>query len=60
MPFKQTLTIEPLSDDALPQITNEEYEPNAGDKYCQFGDSATVAVLDGTVRSMMGVETFFV
>ena len=53
----QTLTIEPLNDDELPQSTNEDYEPNAGDKYSQLGDSATVAVLDGTVRAMMGVVT---
>jgi len=58
MPFKQMLTIEPLNDDEFPQSTNEEYEPNAGDKYCQLGDSATVAVLDGTVRAMIGVDTF--
>ena len=58
MPFKQMLTIEPLNDDELPQSTNGEYEPHAGDKYCQLGDSTTAAVLDGTVRAMMGVETF--
>jgi hypothetical protein len=58
MPFKQMLTIEPLSDDELPQSTNEDYEPNAGDKYSQLGVSATVAVLDGTVQAMIGVKTF--
>ena len=59
MPFKQALAIEPLNDDELPQSTNEDYEPNAGEKYSHLGDSATVAVLDGsTARATMGVETF--
>jgi len=57
MPFKQALAIEPLNDDELPQSTNEDYEPNARDKYSQLGHSTPAAVLDGTVRAMMGVET---
>ena len=57
MPFKHMLTTEPLNDDELPQTTNAYYEPNAGGKCSQLGDSTTAAVLDGTVRAMMGVET---
>jgi hypothetical protein len=56
MPFNHMLAIEPPNDDELFQSTNEDYEPNTGDKHSQLGDSATVAVLDGTVRAMMGVE----
>jgi hypothetical protein len=58
MSFKQMLMIEPLSDNEPPNSTNEDYEPNAGDKYSQLGDSATVAVLDGIARAIVGVETF--
>ena len=50
MSFKQMLVIEDLNDVELPPSTNEDYEPNAADTYSQLGDSATVAVLDGTVR----------
>ncbi|MFM7978897.1 MAG: hypothetical protein ACKPKO_06235, partial [Candidatus Fonsibacter sp.] len=57
MPFKQMLTIEHLNDELL-ESTNEDYAPNAGDKYSQLGDSATVAVLDGAARAMLGLETF--
>ncbi|MFM7987290.1 MAG: hypothetical protein ACKPKO_49050, partial [Candidatus Fonsibacter sp.] len=52
------LAIEHLNDDGLPQPTNEDYEPNAGDQYSQLGDSATVAVLDDIVRANVGVVTF--
>ena len=60
MPCKHMLTIEPLNDDELLQITNDEYAPNAGDKSCQLGDSATVAVLDSTVQASIGLDTFCV
>ena len=58
MAFKHMLTIEHLNDDKLPQSTNAEYEQSTGDKYSQLGDSTTTAVLDGTVRAIVGVETF--
>ena len=60
MPFKQMLVIEHPNNDEHPQATNEDYEPNAGDKYSQLGDSATVAVLNGNVRAIVVVETFVV
>ena len=59
-PFKQMLTIEPLNDNEPPQSTNEDYEPNAGGKYNQLGYSTASAVLDGTVRAMLGADTFFI
>ena len=36
--------------------TNEDFELNAGGRYCQLGDSATAAVLDGRVRALQGME----
>ena len=56
--FKQMLVIEDLNDAELPPSTNEDYEPNAADKYSQLGDSATVPILDGTVRRLQGMDTF--
>ena len=58
MSFKQMLVIEDLNDAELPPSTNEDYEPNAADKYNQLGDSTTAAVLDGTVRGLQGMDTF--
>ena len=40
------------------QSTNGNFEPNAGGKYNQLGDSTTAAVLDGTVRAILGADTF--
>ena len=54
------MTIENFTDDELPQSTNEDYEPNTGGKYNQLVDLTNVAVLDGAVRALVGVETFVV
>ena len=58
MPFKQMLVIEHPNNDEHPQATNEDYEPNAGDKYSQLGHAATAAVIDGIVRASLGAEAF--
>ena len=56
MSFNQMLVIEPLNDDKPPPSTRKEFEPNTDDRYCQLGDSATAAILDGIVRALQGIE----
>ena len=40
----------------LPPSTNEDYEPNAADKYNHLGDSTTAAIVDGTARCLQGMD----
>ena len=56
--FKQILVIAPLNDDDPPPSTNEDFEPNAADLYCELGDTATAAVLDGIALAIVVVSIY--